>query len=103
MFIIDTSVSNLAAASAAVSNVVNASFFTARLARRSFDSTWIVGGEIVMNVVENVRYSFGSKARDNLSGDHHHWVGTLAVTNYRLVLHSHITHTKSAGTRHEIR
>jgi len=67
-----------------------------------FDSSWVVGGEIVMNVVENVRYSFGSKARDNLSGDRHHWVGTLAVTNYRLVLHSHITHAKSAGTRHEI-
>lgn len=44
---------------------------------------WVVDGEIIVNVVENVRYSFGLKARDNLDGSHHHWVGTLSVTNYR--------------------
>ncbi len=67
-----------------------------------FDGSWVMGGEIVMNVVENVRYSFGNKARDNLDGSSHHWVGTLAVTNYRLVLQSHLTGQKSVGGRHEI-
>ncbi|GMI08615.1 hypothetical protein TrVE_jg11336 [Triparma verrucosa] len=67
-----------------------------------YDGSWVVGGEVIMNVVENVRYSFGSKARDNLNGDNHHWVGTLSVTNYRLVLQSHISGSQTAFTRHEV-
>ena len=66
------------------------------------DRDWVVGGEVIVNVVDNVRYSFGLKARDNLAGNHHHWVGTLSVTNYRLVLHSHTAHEKTKNTRHEV-
>jgi myotubularin-related protein 1/2 len=68
-----------------------------------FDNTWTVGGEFIMNVVENVRYSFGYKARDNLDGEYnHHWAGTLSVTNYRLVLSSARSGVSTIGTRHEI-
>jgi len=68
-----------------------------------FDHTWTVGGEFIMNVVENVRFSFGYKARDNLDGEYnHHWAGTLSVTNYRLVLTTVRSSAKTIGTRHEI-
>ena len=77
----DTSVRGIAAANFyAVSNSTNETSIATRFARRSF----------------------GSKARDNLNGDNHHWVGTLSVTNYRLVLQSHISGSQTAFTRHEV-
>jgi len=62
----------------------------------------LVSGEIILNRVENVRYSFGHKSRENLLGDHFHWVGTLLVTNYRLILQSHISNKSTIGTRREV-
>ena len=62
----------------------------------------LIGGEVVLNLVENVRYSFGHKSRENLLGDHFHWVGTLLVTNYRLILQSHISNKSTRGTRREV-
>ena len=35
-------------------------------------------------------------------GDTMHWVGTLLVTNYRLVLQSHISNSSTIGTRREV-
>ena len=63
---------------------------------------WLLGGEVIVNVIDNMRYSFGVKAKDNLDGNHHNWVGVLTLTNYRLVLQSYFKHERTAGFRHEI-